>query len=512
MCALLLWLVVVPAFAQSLSIAVQQGPTTLDPHYEGSTPNINALAHLYDCLVEEEAPGRLMPGLATGWRAIDDTRWAFTLREGVRFHDGTPFTAEDVVFSVERIRRLAGAPNPFTPFVRSIVGIDVVDPQTIHIRTEAPNPFLPRDLAYVRIVSRKLHAEAETKDFTEGRAAIGTGPYRLLRFTPQGGLELARNDAWFGTRQSWEGVTLKEIPSSAARAAALVSGEVDVIERVAVADLAWMRKDARVALATTASGEALFLFPDSTREASPFVTDKSGQPLAANPFRDVRVRRALSLAIDRPALVERVMDGAAVPANQVNSPGSEGRAADLPPLALDLDLARRLMAEAGWAEGFGVTLHGTRGLYTNDAALLQALAQAFARIGIAAKVEALPQPVFITRANAFEFSLFMAAYNSTTAASTIRGLLMTRDPPRGFGTVNRMRYANPALDEIMKRALTTLDGTARGELLAAAQREVIRDMAVVPLLYSVHNWATRTGRARFQANALGRTRAMFVMP
>jgi peptide/nickel transport system substrate-binding protein len=498
--------------APALVIGIQQAPSSLDPHHEGSTPNINALAHLYDCLVEEEAPGVLRPGLALSWRVVGPEAWEFVLREGVRFHDGTPFVAEDVAFTVERVRGMSATPNPLTPFVRSIRAVEIVEPGRVRITTDGPNPFLPRDLAYVRMLSRRIHAAAEPRDFAEGRAAIGTGPYRLIRSEPQRGLELARNEAWFGASQPWSRVTLREIGSPAARAAALVSGDIDVMERVAVADLGWIRGDARLALSTTASGEMLFLFPDSTRDATPFVTDKAGNTLAANPFRDLRVRRALSLAIDRAALAARVMDGAALPAEQLNAPGSEGRAADLPPLAHDPAAARRLLAEAGFPDGFGVTLHGPRGLYTNDAALLQALGQSLARVGMAARVEALPPQVFTTRANAFEFSLYMFGYNSATAASTIRGLLMTRDPPRGFGTVNRMRYSNATLDGLMQRALVELDPAARGDLLAAAQREAVGDMAVVPLLYSVHAWASRADKVRFQANPLGRTRAMFAAP
>ena len=501
-----------PSPARPLAIGIQQAPSSLDPHHEGSTPNINALAHLYDCLVEEEAPGVLRPGLALSWRVAGPEAWDFELREGVRFHDGTPFVADDVAFTVERVRAMSATPNPLTPFVRSIRAIEILAPNRIRVVTDGPNPFLPRDLAYVRILSRRIHAAALPADFASGRAAIGTGPYRFARNEPQRGLEVERNEAWFGPAQPWTRVTLREIGSPAARAAALVSGEIDAMERVAVADLAWIRADARLALSTTASGEMLFLFPDSTRDDTPFVADRAGNRLDRNPWRDLRVRRALSLAIDRAGLAARVMDGAAIPAEQLNSPGSEGRAEDLPPLAHDPAAARRLLAEAGWPEGFATTLHGPRGLYTNDAALLQALGQALARVGIAARVEALPPQVFTTRANAFEFSLYLFGYNSATAASTIRGLLMTRDPPRGFGTVNRMRYANPVLDEVMRRALVELDPVRRGDLLAAAQREAVGDMAVVPLLYSVHAWATRADRVRFRANPLGRTRAMFAEP
>ena len=173
--------------APALVIGIQQAPSSLDPHHEGSTPNINALAHLYDCLVEEEAPGVLRPGLALSWRVVGPEAWEFVLREGVRFHDGTPFVAEDVAFTVERVRGMSATPNPLTPFVRSIRAVEIVEPGRVRITTDGPNPFLPRDLAYVRMLSRRIHAAAEPRVFAEGRADIGTGPYRLIRSEPQRG-------------------------------------------------------------------------------------------------------------------------------------------------------------------------------------------------------------------------------------------------------------------------------------------------------------------------------------
>lgn len=501
-----------PARTAELTIGLMAAPTSLDPHFEGSTPNINALAHLFDCLVEEHGPGDLRPGLAVSWRAVDDFTWEFRLREGVRFHDGTPFTAEDVIFTLGRVGRVPNSPNPLTPFTRAIAAAEKVDAHTVRITTTGSYPFLPRDLAYVRILSARLHGAASTADFNAGRAAIGTGPYRLSGFTPKDRLVLERNPAWMGEAQPWDRVTLREIPANAARLAALLAGEVDVIERVGVADLPALRRDARVTLASVPGGEVLFLFPDSGRDATPFARDAAGNPMPRNPLKDVRVRRAISLAIDREALVERVLLGAAVPASQLNAPGAEGRAEDLPPLAFDLAAARRLLAEAGHPHGFALTLHGTRGLYPNDAQLMQAIGQMLARAGIRTEVDAMPQPVFVRRANAYEFSLYMLAYNSTTAASTLRGLLMTRDPPRGFGTVNRMRYSNLHLDSLMQLALQEMDPVRRSALLAQAQRTAVNDLAAIPLLVNVHTWASRTGKAHFTPSPLGRTRAMAARP
>ncbi|MFM7302377.1 MAG: ABC transporter substrate-binding protein, partial [Alphaproteobacteria bacterium] len=188
-----------PAQAQrNLTIGAQSAPSGMDPHYHSSNPNNAILRQIFETLVDFDTSGRLVPRLAESWRAIDDLTWEFKLRDGVRFHDGTPFSVEDIAFSYARVPTIANSPGPFTPFVRSIAAIEIPEPRRVLIRTKEPNPFLDWDLSTIMILSRTLHANATLGDFNLGRAMIGTGAYRHVSYTQGERHEITRNPNYWG--------------------------------------------------------------------------------------------------------------------------------------------------------------------------------------------------------------------------------------------------------------------------------------------------------------------------
>ena len=191
------------ALAANLTIGLGTDVTSIDPHYHNLTPNNNVAAHLFGYLVERNEKSQPQPGLATEWKAIDPLTWEFKLRKGVKFHDGSDFTAADVVASIERVPKVPNSPSPFTAYTKQIQKIEVVDPYTIRFRTATPYPLMPSDMTQVAIIS-KAHATASTEDFNSGKAAIGTGPYKLVRYAKSDRVELARNDALVG-RQDGRG-------------------------------------------------------------------------------------------------------------------------------------------------------------------------------------------------------------------------------------------------------------------------------------------------------------------
>jgi peptide/nickel transport system substrate-binding protein len=217
-----------PALAQrTLTIGASSAPTGMDPHFHSSNMNNAQLRQIFDLLIDLDSAGRFQPRLAESWRAIDDRTWEFRLREGVRFHDGTPFTAEDVAFSYARVPTVPNSPGPFTPAVRLISRVEVVDPRTIRFHTREPHPFLEHDVAAVFILSRTVHATATLADFNAGRAMIGTGGYRFVSYAIGERLEIARNPDTWGPPQPWERVVTRVIPNAGARSASLLSGDVD---------------------------------------------------------------------------------------------------------------------------------------------------------------------------------------------------------------------------------------------------------------------------------------------
>jgi peptide/nickel transport system substrate-binding protein len=481
------------AQAADLRVALSADVTSMDPHFATVAPNIAVSWHVFDALTRVDENARLVPGLAESWRAIDPTTWEFRLRRGVKFHDGAELTAEDVLFSLDRPATIAHSPGPFTTFTKSIVSKEAPDSHTVRLRTREPYAMLPYDVQNIFIVSRRVAAGATGEDFNSGKAMVGTGPFRFVSFKRGDRVELARHDAYWDERPAWDRVTLRILPADPARVAALLAGEVDAVEYLPTADAARLKRDARYRIAEKVSWRTVFLHLDQERDRAPFVTDKAGRPLDRNPFRDARVRLAVSKAINRRAIAERVMEGFAVPASNLVSPPVFGHVAALQPEAHDVEGAKRLLAEAGYPDGFGITLHAPNDRYVNDERVAQSIAQMLARAGIAAKVEAMPVAVYFPRARNREFGVALLGWGSMSGDLALRSVLMTFDAERGWGAWNWGRYANPKVDALVVQAFATVDDARREALAREAATLALRDQAIVPVHHQVATWAMRAG-------------------
>lgn len=485
------------AVAQTATIAVGAPVTSLDPHFHQLSPN-NAVADtVFDRLVNNDVNLRNIPGLATEWRAVAPTVWEFRLRPNVRFHNGNAFTADDVVFTLQRLPNVPNSPSSFAAYSRPITRIEVVDPLTIRFHTAQPYPLLPLDMTNVRIVDKETAENATTADFNDGRAAQGTGPYRVVSHRNGDRIEFERWDGYWGERAPFQRVSYRMITNDAARTAALRAGDVDLIDQVPTSDLANLRRNPNIRISEMVGLRLIFLGLDHLRaenENSPFITDNDGRPLGRNPLRDLRVRQALSMAIDRNAIVERVMEGTAVPANQFLPSGVFGHVGDLPPVPFDPDGARRLLAEAGYPNGFRIQLNGPNDRYINDARIIQAVGQMWTRIGVRTAVEAQPWTTFVGRAGRQEYSAFLIGWGSNPDGShPLRNIIATFNRDRGWGASNRGRYSNPQVDSLLDQSLSELDTEKRERLIVDAMRIAMQDVAVVPLHIQTNIWATRRG-------------------
>jgi peptide/nickel transport system substrate-binding protein len=447
---------------------------------------------VFDALTRVDENARLIPGLAESWRAVDPTTWEFKLRRGVKFHDGTELTADDVIFSLDRPATITASPGPFTTFTRPIVAKEAPDRYTVRLKTREPYAMVPYDVQNIFIVSKRAAANATTEDFNSGRAMMGTGPFRFVSFKRGDRIELQRFDGYWDDKPAWERVTLRILPADPARVSALLANEVDAIEYLPTADAARIRKNGAYRIADKVSWRTIFLHLDQDRERSPFVTDKAGKPLDRNPFRDVRVRLAVSKAINRTAIVDRVMEGFAVPASNLVSPPVFGHVASLKPEALDIEGAKKLLGEAGYPDGFGVTLHAPNNRYVNDEQVAQAVAQMLARVGIAAKIEVMPVAVYFPRARNREFSLAMLGWGSMSGDLALRSVAMTYDAERGWGAWNWGRYSNPKVDAGVMQALATTDEAKREPIARDAAAVALREHAIVPIHHQVVTWAMRS--------------------
>ncbi len=488
------WLILCAAAgrAADLRIGLSADVTTMDPHFLASQPNLTVGYHVFDALVHVDEKTRLIPGLATSWRALDATTWEFKLRSNVKFHDGSDLTAEDVMFSLERPLDIKGSPGGFASYVGMIASKEIVDKQTIRIKTKAPYGALPEDLNSVMIVSKKYAANAAPEDFESGRATIGTGPYKFVRFARGDRVEYVRNDNYWGGRPAWEKLTLRIMPTDPVRTAALLAGDLDVIEHVPPADREKLFKNNKLRLEQAVSWRTIFLHLDQYRQQPPLITDHAGKPLAKNPFMDVRVRRAMSMAINRPAIVERVMEKLAVPAANIVSPGVFGHNPQLKFEAYNPDGAKKLLAEAGYPNGFNITLSGPNNRYINDEQVLQSVAQMLTRIGIQTKVEALPVSVFFGKARKEETSLSLLGWGSFAGDLALRSLLATPNTERAWGAWNWGRSSNPKLDQLIGQSLATVDPKAREAIARDAAALAMGDVSVIPLHHQIVSWAMRS--------------------
>jgi peptide/nickel transport system substrate-binding protein len=498
------------AEAQQLKIGLASEPTSIDPQFYATGVNEEVSRHFFDPLVLTDEHQRLLPGLAESWRTVDPTTWEFQLRRGVMFHDGSEFTAEDVVATIRRAPRINDSPGSFATYVRPIKDIEIVDPHTIRFHTAQPYPLLANDLSALYIISHRF-AQASTEDFTSGRAMVGTGPFVFGSWQPGENLVMRRNDRYWGPKPPWAEVILRPITNDSARMAALLSGTVDFIESVPTASLGLLRSRDDYVLAQAVTTRFIYLQIDVARDRSPFVADDAGQPLDRNPLKDHRVRLALSKAINRAAIVEHIMDGTAAPAGQLFPEGYYGVSPRLQPEPFDPEGARRLLAEAGYPDGFKITIHGPSDRFVNGGRILLSIGQMLARVGIDATIEALPSNVFFPRAAKSEFSLFLVSWMSDTGdpSSPLRGIFATRDASRGWGPSNRGGYSSPAMDALLAEASTTLDDERREELLQKATEIAIGDVAIIPIEFQLSVWGMRRGLA-YQPRSDGYTVAQSV--
>ena len=476
-----------------LKIGLAADVSSLDPHYLNIAPNVAFAAHIFDALVNVDPDGKLIPGLATSWRPVSPTTWEFKLRRGVKFHDGTPFTAQDVIFSLDRPATLTNSPGPFTSYTRMIVAKQIVDPYTIRLTTARPYGPLPLDMSTIYIVSKKAAEHATTEDFDSGRALIGTGPYKFVSFRRGDRIELARNDDYWGPKPDWARVTLRIITNPAARMAALLAGDVDAIEGVPPDDVARLKANPKFRVEQRVSWRTIFLVLDQSAQAPRDVTDKSGRPLPRNPLRDLRVREAISKAIDRRALAERTMEGQAVPAANIVAPGVFGYDQDLKVEAYDPAGAKKLLAAAGYPDGFALTIHGPNNRYVNDAQVVQTVAQFLNRVGIKATVDTMPLSVYFGKARAGDFGVALLGWGTLAGDFALRTLVGTPDAKTGWGSWNWGKYSNPQVYKLVAQALGSVDQAQRETYAEQAAAVALKDEAVIPLHDQYATWAMRRG-------------------
>lgn len=482
------------ASAQSVTIGFADPVSSIDPQLNNHAGDRSLALHLFDSIVDRHDSGNL-PSLALSWKTLDEKTWEFKLRPNVVWSDGVPFTADDLVYSFERARKVPGSVASYASSLRTVESATAKDPLTLIIKTNIPNPELLTNIGAVHIVSRHVGEKASTEDYNAGRAAIGTGPYVLTSWTPGDRAVFARNDKFWGPKPTWEKVTYRYINNAAARTAALLAGDVDVIDKVSASDVARLRKTPNISVYPYPGLRVLLVQPSFRKGPNEFITDNVGKQLPENPLLDVRVRRALNIAINRKTLIDRVMQGTATEANQWMPANTFGYNPDVKDIAYDPTAAKKLLADAGFPEGFKLTVHVPGDRYPLGAETLQAVAQFWSRIGVKTNLEVVPWSVYSARANKNEFAISIVAWGNGTgeAAYGLQNVFATADAKKGLGNSNWGHYSSVDVDKALEAATVEFNTERRAAILRHSVKLVTDDVAAIPLFHYQNIWAAKKG-------------------
>lgn len=463
------------AMAETLRIASTTAALTFDPHSTNDFVTTSIVRQVYESLVELDANMDVIPGLAAKWSSQDGKVWRVQLRPNVRFHDGTSMTAEDVAFSV---KRQASSPLYKTLF-GSITDAQVVDAATVDIISKAADPILPVKLTRLFVMSKKWadkHGVSSVPSLgTEGTEAFslrhenGTGPMVLAEQVPGQKTVFKKNASWWGAYPgNVTDVVFTAIGSSPTRVAALLSGEVDMVTDLPIQDIPRVEKTPNMIVIDGPQRLFMELEMDGTREQALATYDKAGQPLNANPFKDVRVRQAIAQSVNAQLIVDRIMRGKAHVIGTASAPGFYGYQADLDQhWSYDLDAAKKLLTEAGYPNGFVTTLNCPLDRYVNADEICRAVSSMLGRVGIEVKVNGMTWPEFakmLTNGPASSFHLIGAAGNSGDVQDTFVAIMATRDKDKGRGQQNWAMWSNPQFDAVVDELVNTLDPKRRNDL------------------------------------------------
>ncbi|MDQ0323766.1 peptide/nickel transport system substrate-binding protein [Pararhizobium capsulatum DSM 1112] len=471
--------------AKSLTVGLTSDAVNLDPQAGEELSSNILFYHIYDPLVRRNADLSFGPGLAESWELADDTTWVFKLRKGVKFHNGEEFKASDVVFTLDRLKK-----SLMANLGANISSFKAIDDYTVEIKTPRPYAVLPNDLAAVLILNEKYVKEAG--DETADLKPIGTGPYKLVEWVKEDHIALESNKDYYAGPAKLDTVTFRPITNGATRTAALLTGEVDVVQDLNVRDVDRVKADGRYKVLAQPSLLNVVLSIDQ-REKSPTVD------LDKNPMVDHRVREAMVRAIDVGAINKVIMNGLSTPSEQyvpASHTGYLDGASFRDMYPFDVEKATALMAEAGYADGFTVTLDATNNRYVNDQQIVQALASMLGKIKINLKLNLMPKSNFFgyIRVPSDKSSLIMSGWDvpSGDGGSMYSVMFYTRDKKEGYGQVNRGSYSNPEVDALIDKADATAKLDQRDKFLQDVTKILMADIPMIPIHYEQDLYAAKT--------------------
>ena len=486
-----------PAQAATLRWAAQNDILTMDPHSQNHATTLAILMHAYEGLTRYGPNHVVEPALATKWTYISPTQVRFDLRKGVKFHDGTPFTADDVLFSFGRIKQPQGT---LQTYVAGVADIKKVDDHTVDFILAGPNPVLLRSLTDFRIMSKGWAEKNRTTNVQDYKAkeenfasrnVMGTGPYKITAWVPDQRVTMSINKDWWDKHSNnVEEVIYTPIKSDPTRVAALIAGDVDLLTDLPPQDVARLRGDGKLKVVDGPEVRTIFFSLDQGSDELKYSSVKG-----KNPFKDKRVREAISLALDREAIKRSTMRGSSIPAGIMVAPGVNGNTPDIDaaPKA-DPDRAKKLLAEAGYPDGFEFQLNCPNNRYVNDEEICQNAVAMWARIGLKVKLVAEPMSTFSQKFQNFDTSMFMLGWGVATfdAQYTLQALIRTRATGPD-GNFNFVKLSDAKIDQLVDAMKTETDIPKRNGLIREALLRVRDEYLYIPIHHQMRPWAMKQG-------------------
>jgi len=482
------------AHAATVRIGNQGDALSMDPHSLNESLQLSVTNNIYESLVGVSKDLKFEPGLATAWKQTAPTVWRFELRKNVRFHDDTPFTADDVVFSMNRA---AGEGSDMRSNTNDIKEVRKIDSHTIEIETKAPFPILPNVLSTVYIMSKKWCEDNQAVRPVDRRKGIenaasfranGTGPYRLRERQPNVRTTFVRNASYWGKIDgNVDEVIFSVIANDPTRVAALLSGEIDIMEPVPVQDVPRINSSPNTVALVAPELRTIFLGMDQKRDELLYSSVKG-----KNPFKDKRVRQAFYQAIDIEGIKRTVMRGASNPSALMVGPGINGFNPELNKrLPFDAEASKKLLADAGYPNGFSVDMNCPNDRYVNDGQICEAVAANLARVGVKINLKAETKGTYFPKILRRDTSFYLLGWTpSTYDAHNALNALMRCVDDKGTGQFNLGAYCNPKVDDLTVKIQSETDQTKRNAMIREVFQLHSDDIGHLPLHQQALAWGT----------------------
>jgi len=490
--AALLVVGVVPASAKNTVRWIGQGDAlTADPMAANEEPTIHMCRNFYETLIGQDKSLKFIPCLATSWKLLNPTTWEFHLRKGVKFHDGSPFTAEDVKFSFERA---VSKTSDIKAKLRNVKEVKIIHDHLVHFITDGPAPVLPNYLITIYMMSKKWcekHGVTMPQDRSKQeesyavRHAMGTGPFKLVLREPNIRTILAKNESWWGLKEyphQVDEVIFTPIANQATRVAALLSGEADFLTDTPLQDIKRIENTPGMRVMQTAQLRTVFLGMNQGRKEL-LHSDVKGK----NPFKDKRVRQAIYQAIDIEAIKKKVMRGYSIPAGIITAPPTQGYTKKLDErLPYNPAAAKKLLTEAGYPNGFSIQLDCPNDRYVNDEAIGQAIVGMLAKIGIKVNLVAVPKAIYFPKLLSHKVDFYMLGWGVFSLDSNYVFSYLVRGADKGW---NGTGFNDPEINETIKKIDIETDFNKRDAMIQSVWDRVRKDILYVPLHHQVIVWA-----------------------